>query len=150
MPELTVDHGPCPGQHAGRRGVAKPAGPHEALDGHARPDQGFFHHRLNAPIRHGQHEVALYDHENQLMWTASVNNLSLEPGLHNLTYRLPSLPLQPGAYHWQVSIWDGGAMYDVWECMPEMIISTEPHAQLGEEYGGVLRLPWQFQLEKRQ
>ncbi len=104
---------------------------------------------VSQPIQHGLHGIALYDQENQLMWAASVNNLSLEPGLHNFTYRLPSLPLQPGAYHWQVSIWDGGTMFDLWECMPEMIISTEPLTHPADEYQGVLNLPWQFQLDKR-
>jgi len=105
---------------------------------------------VSRPVGHGIHGVALYDQENRLMWAAAVNNLRLEPGLHNLTYQLPSLPLQPGVYHWQVSIWDGGTMYDLWECMPEMIISTEPLTHPSDQCQGVLNLPWQFQLDKRE
>jgi lipopolysaccharide transport system ATP-binding protein len=97
----------------------------------------------------GHHGVALYNQENQLMWAVGVNNLKLEPGLHNMNFRLPSLPLQPGVYHWQVSIWDGGNMLDTWECMPEMIVATEPLTHTSDAYQGILNLPWQFEREKR-
>jgi lipopolysaccharide transport system ATP-binding protein len=97
----------------------------------------------------GHHGIALYNQDNQLMWAAAVNNLRLEPGLHNLTLRLPSLPLQPGVYHWQVSIWDGGNMLDTWECMPEMIVATEPLTHTSDAYQGILNLPWQFERENR-
>jgi lipopolysaccharide transport system ATP-binding protein len=129
--------------------IAEPAGDKPNVLGSSGEVSVQFVLEVSQPIQHGIQGVALYDQENQLMWAASANNLKLEPGLHNLTYQLPSLPLQPGAYHWQVSIWDGGSMYDLWECMPDMIISTEPVTHPSDQYQGVLNIPWKFQLDKR-
>ena len=104
---------------------------------------------VNEAVQHGIHGIALHNQENQLMWATSVSNLKLEPGLHNFIYRLPSLPLRPGIYYWYVSLWDGGNALDLWTCVPEMIIATDPVTHPSEDWQGVLNLPWEFTQEKR-
>ena len=99
---------------------------------------------LAEPIRHGEQGVALFNAERQLMWARAEQNLCLEPGVHVFSYGLTSLPLRPGAYQWQVSIWDGDEMLDLWDCIPEMMIATEGNQHYMDEWNGVLNLLCKF------
>jgi lipopolysaccharide transport system ATP-binding protein len=104
---------------------------------------------VNKEIRDGLHGVALYNVDHQLIWATSVNKLTLNSGFHLLRFRLPSLPLRPGVYHWEVSIWNGGQCLDQWACVPDMIVGTKPVTHPDEQWQGVLNTPWEFQLEKQ-
>jgi lipopolysaccharide transport system ATP-binding protein len=95
-------------------------------------------------IRHGEQGIALFSADRQLMWARAEQNLSLEPGVHVFSYSLPSLPLRPGAYQWQVSIWDGGEMLDLWDCVPEMTVATDGNQHYMDEWNGVLNIPAQL------
>jgi lipopolysaccharide transport system ATP-binding protein len=95
-------------------------------------------------ISDGMHGIALYNSEHQLMWATSVNNLKLGDGLHVLSFKLPSLPLRPGVYHWDVSIWEDGRCFDRWACVPDLIVGTRPVTHPNEEWQGVLNIPGEF------
>jgi lipopolysaccharide transport system ATP-binding protein len=99
---------------------------------------------LTEPIRHGEHGVALFNSERQLMWARAEQDLRLEAGIHIFSYSFPYLPIRPGAYQWQASIWDGDEMLDLWDCVPEMMIATESNQHYLDEWNGVLNLPSQF------
>jgi ABC-type polysaccharide/polyol phosphate transport system ATPase subunit len=101
-------------------------------------------------IRGGAHGIALFNSDHQLMWATSVNNLELNAGLHALRFKLPSLPLRPGLYHWDVSIWEDGKCFDRWSCAPDMIVGTKPVTHPQEEWQGLLNIPWEFQMEELQ
>jgi len=101
---------------------------------------------LAVPIRHGEQGVALFNGDRQLMCARAEQNLCLESGIHVFSYSLPSLPLRPAAYQWQVSIWDGDEMLDLWDCVPDMTIATECHQHYMDEWNGVLNLPFEFSL----
>ena len=64
----------------------------------------------------------------------------------SLSHTFPSLPLRPGAYQWQVSLWDNGEMLDLWDCLPEMTIATQVHQHHMDEWNGILNLPSEFPL----
>jgi lipopolysaccharide transport system ATP-binding protein len=98
------------------------------------------------PIRNGVHGIALWNNENQLMWGWSTENLKIESGTHTFIYNLLGLPLRPGAYRWQVSLFDEGKMLDMWYCLPEMIIATEPLTHPRDEWSGILNIPCNFQI----
>jgi ABC-type polysaccharide/polyol phosphate transport system ATPase subunit len=102
---------------------------------------------VNEDIRDGVHGVALFNSDQQLIWATSVSNLNLKSGSHNLRFRLPSLPLRPGVYHWDVSVWEGGRCFDRWTCVPEMIVGTKPVTHPHEEWQGLLNIPWEFHAE---
>jgi ABC-type polysaccharide/polyol phosphate transport system ATPase subunit len=104
---------------------------------------------VSEEIRDGLHGVALYNSDHQLIWATSVNKLSLSCGIHALRFKLPSLPLRPGIYHWQVSIWENGHCLDQWTCVPDMIVGTKPVTHPDEQWQGVLNTPWEFQTETR-
>jgi ABC-type polysaccharide/polyol phosphate transport system ATPase subunit len=103
---------------------------------------------VNENILEGVHGIALFNSDHQLIWATSVGKLKLKSGLHILRFKLPSLPLRPGVYHWDVSIWEGGRCFDRWTCAPEMIIGTEPVTHPHEEWQGLLNIPWEFQVEE--
>ncbi len=104
---------------------------------------------VNEDIHEGVHGIALFNSDHQLIWATSVDKLELKSGSHNLRFKLPSLPLRPGIYHWDVSIWEGGRCFDRWTCVPEMIVGTKPVTHPQEEWQGLLNIPWEFHAEKR-
>jgi lipopolysaccharide transport system ATP-binding protein len=103
---------------------------------------------VSGNIRDGRHGIALYNADQQLIWATSVDKLVLRGGLHILRFTLPSLPVRPGIYHWQVSIWEGGDCLDQWTGVPELIVGTKPITHEQEQWQGLLNTPWKFQLEQ--
>ena len=99
---------------------------------------------LAAPVVGGEHGVALFNSERQLMWARAEQNLKLAPGIHIFSHTFPSLPLRPGSYQWQVSLWEEGEQVDLWDCSPEMTIATEIHQHYMDEWNGILNLPTRF------
>jgi lipopolysaccharide transport system ATP-binding protein len=103
---------------------------------------------LAQPVQGTQYGIALFNAERQLMWARAEQGLALEEGLHYFSHSFASLPLRPGAYFWQVSLWDGDEMLDLWDCLPEMTIATEVHQHHMDEWNGILNLPSEFCLTK--
>jgi lipopolysaccharide transport system ATP-binding protein len=99
---------------------------------------------LAQPVISGDHGVALFNAERQLMWARAARQLTLEPGTHIFSHSFPTLPLRPGAYQWQVSLWDSGQMLDLWDALPEMNIATEINQHHRDEWNGILNLASQF------
>jgi ABC-type polysaccharide/polyol phosphate transport system ATPase subunit len=103
-----------------------------------------FYVESESALRNGLHGAALFNAERQLMWAQAAQNLNLEPGITALSYTFPMLPLRPGAYQWQVSLWDGRQMLDLWDCLPEMNIATEVRQHHEDEWNGILNIPSTF------
>ncbi len=97
-------------------------------------------------VTSGEHGAALFNAERQLMWARAAQNLTLDAGVHVFSHTFPSLPLRPGAYQWQASLWDNDEMLDLWDCVPEMSIATEIHQHYMDEWNGILNLPSEFSL----
>src|SRR5882724_5285669 len=104
---------------------------------------------LAQPVTNGEHGIALFNSERLLIWARAAQQLSLDPGVHVFSHSFPSLPLRPGAYQWQASLWDNSEMLDHWDCAPEMTIATEIHQHYRDEWNGILNLPSEFSLGKR-
>ena len=103
-----------------------------------------FEVELRRPIRNGEHGIALYNAERQLMWGWAVPNLSLNAGTHRLIHEFPTLPLRPGNYQWQVNLWDENELLDTWDGNPEMRIETEEFQHYQDEWNGFLNVPATF------
>ncbi len=101
---------------------------------------------LAQPVTNAEHGLALFNSERQLMWARAAQHLSLEPGVHVFSHSFPSLPLRPGAYQWQASLWENGEALDLWDCVPDMTIATEIHQHYMDEWNGILNLPSNFSL----
>jgi ABC-type polysaccharide/polyol phosphate transport system ATPase subunit len=103
--------------------------------------------KVTRPISYGVHGIALFGPERQLMWGTATSDLYLEAGVHHLTYRLPTLPIRPGNYSWQVSLYEDGKLIDLWDCSPELIVATTPRTHPRDEWAGVLNIPYEFDTE---
>ncbi len=103
--------------------------------------------QVNRPVRSGHHGIGLYKSDGQLLWGTAADNLSLSPGTYQLIYVLPGLPLRPGPYAWRVSLYDDGSLVDAWECVPELIVCTEPLTHRRDEWAGILNVPCEFRVE---
>lgn len=99
---------------------------------------------VSRPVVRGQHGIALFNSERQLMWARAVEGLQLSKGNYVLSHSFPIMPVRPGVYQWQVSIWDDGQMLDLWDCLPEMNVATEGHQHHLDEWNGVLNIPAEF------
>jgi ABC-type polysaccharide/polyol phosphate transport system ATPase subunit len=102
---------------------------------------------VHQPVTNGHHGIALLSYDRQLIWARAVDGLHLEIGEHDLRYTFPMLPLRPGPYSWQVSLYDDGDEVDVWDCLPEMIVATETHQHPSDEWNGILNMPARFELK---
>jgi lipopolysaccharide transport system ATP-binding protein len=100
----------------------------------------------NQPLRLLHNGVALYNADGQLMWGSATNIASLETGIFEFVYELSVLPLKPGAYRWQVSLFDENKMLDVWDCSPDLLIDTEPCGHPYDKWAGLLNIPNQFSI----
>ena len=99
---------------------------------------------LNGPLRLGHHGIALYNSDRNLIWGTAVKNLELPPGTHVFVHELPSLPLRPGPYMWRVSLFDENGLLDDWQCIPEMLVATDPVTHPSDEWAGLLNIPEAF------
>jgi lipopolysaccharide transport system ATP-binding protein len=103
-----------------------------------------FRVEVNRPIRNGEHGIALYNAERQLMWGWAVPQLNLAAGVHNFVHEFPALPLRPGSYQWQVNLFDENQQFDSWDCNPEMVIETAQHQHYMDQWNGILNVPSTF------
>jgi ABC-type polysaccharide/polyol phosphate transport system ATPase subunit len=95
-------------------------------------------------VPRARHGIALLSPEGQNLWGTAVVGLDLPPGIHDLTHTIPVLPLQPVPYYWQVSVYTEGEMIDLWDCLPEMRVTTPPVTHYRDEYAGLLNIASQF------
>jgi lipopolysaccharide transport system ATP-binding protein len=99
---------------------------------------------VHTPIRHGHHGITLYNAERQIVWGWSVDDLDLQTGIAELAYEFPYLPLRPGAYAWQLSLWNDGKNIDTWDAVPDLLVSTKNFQHRRDEWSGFLNVPSTF------
>lgn len=95
-------------------------------------------------ITHGEHGIALYTSERQLVWGWAAYGLELAPGTHEFKYEFPMLPVRPGAYTWIVSLWDDEGLVDMVDAIPQMTVATQSHQHPRDEWSGLLNVPSSF------
>ena len=103
---------------------------HQPASGHVLsmtgPVKVTFRLEVRTPIRRARHGIALLSPTGQNLWGTAATGLEFSPGIYELTHSLPGIPLQPGVYSWQVSVYTDDGMIDLWDCLPDLIISTPP------------------------
>ena len=97
-------------------------------------------------VRAGHHGCALFNHQRELIWAWATDNVKLEAGEHEFRYTFPMLPIRPGPYNWQVSLYDEGEQLDAWDCVPEMVVATENYQHSSDEWNGMLNVPAKFDI----
>jgi len=108
-----------------------------------------FRLELRSPVHHGHHGVTLFNSDRQIVWGWSVDELEIAPGLVDFEYEFPYLPVAPGAYSWQVSIWSDGQNLDLWDAVPEMLVATQNHQHRRDEWSGFLNVPSKFSWKQK-
>src|SRR5262249_12839734 len=101
--------------------------------------------KANIVLRTGHHSIALF-REDQMVWGMEVQNFELDPGLVELVYTLPSLPLAPGPYSWRLVFYDYRGALDVWDCRPPLVVGTLPANYARPEWTGLLNIPCDFSI----
>jgi homopolymeric O-antigen transport system ATP-binding protein len=96
---------------------------------------------VKRPLRNVQHGIVLYTAERQLLWGAGFEGLQLREGPHDFLYRLPALPLRPGAYNLRVTLYDDEGLIDDWDCTPDLLVTTVPVSHRKDEWAGFLNIP---------
>ncbi|MGB7436226.1 MAG: ABC transporter ATP-binding protein [Candidatus Acidiferrum sp.] len=104
---------------------------------------------VHSPVRHGHHGITLYNSERQIVWGWAADDLELEPGVVELVYEFPYLPLRPGPYAWMLSLWSDGQSIDTWEAVPDLLVATENYQHQRDEWSGYLNLPSTFSWKAR-
>jgi len=105
---------------------------------------------LDSVLHRGHHGIALFSANRELIWARAMNGLRLQPGLHRISYAFPCLPLRPGPYYWQVSLWQDDECLDAWDCLPEMIVAAPNFQHALDEWNGVLNLPCETAITERE
>ena len=104
--------------------------------------------QVGQAIRRGHHGIALFNMDRQLMWAWAKDDVHLGPGVQCFTYTFPMLPLRPGAYSWQVSLWEDKELLELWDCLPEMNIATQVFQHPRDEWNGILNVPCDFAINE--
>jgi len=102
---------------------------------------------IRQPIREGHYGVALWDHEQQVIWAWETQGLELDVGERELCHTFPILPLRPGLYTWLVALYDEGDLVDAWDGVPEMMVALESFQHPQDEWSGVLNIPVGFEVD---
>ena len=97
-----------------------------------------FRLQVAATIANGQHGIALFNSNNLLIWAYAFDNLFIEVGEHDIRYAFPSLPVIPGVYHWQVSLYNDGGLIDLWNALPPLHVHTPLKTHFSDHWQGVL------------
>jgi lipopolysaccharide transport system ATP-binding protein len=94
------------------------------------------------------HGLALYTHEQQLVFAHPTLKVRLSPGEYQFCHTFPMLPLRPGPYSWLATLHDeeNDRVLDWWNCVPEMIVTTENYQSTYDEWNGILNLPTHFEM----
>ncbi len=104
--------------------------------------------QVNQTLQRGHHGVALFNMDRQLMWAWAKDDVRLEEGVYRFIYTFPMLPLRPGSYVWQVSLWEDKDLLELWDCLPEMNIATQVFQHPRDEWNGVLNVPCDFSIRQ--
>ncbi len=102
--------------------------------------------RVNQTLHSVHHGIGLYDQHHHLLWGNAVDGVTLEPGLHEFRYTLPTLPLRTGVYSGCVVLYDVGVHIDDWECVPNMHVVTVPITHYRDESVGFLNIPSKLEI----
>ena len=103
--------------------------------------------KINRPVELGHHGIALFNNEGQLVWGNAKDSMRLQAGDYDFCYEFPYLPLRPGSYAWRVSLYDAGDLIDAWDCVPPMIVATEPLGHPRDEWAGMINLPMEMKVQ---
>jgi len=102
---------------------------------------------VDRSISDAHHAVVLRDFRGDVLWSKDTSHLHFTPGTYELVYQLPGLPLRPGVYYLKVSLGDSAGSIDYWDCIPELVVATQPATHFRDEYAGLFNVRSQLEVE---
>jgi len=99
---------------------------------------------VDKPLASAHVGVTLRDSVDTLVWGNGEDGVALPSGVHELSFSLPSMPLKPGHYRWQISIWESSKMLDLWDATTELLVATDPVTHWIDHFAGVMSIPASF------
>jgi hypothetical protein len=87
---------------------------------------------------------ALWDGEDRLVWGYAFDIPALTKGVHRFSYAFPLLPLKPGCYHLQLTLFAEGKLIDSWFAVPDLVVATEPQSHGDDKWNGYVNMPCTF------
>jgi lipopolysaccharide transport system ATP-binding protein len=101
---------------------------------------------IRQPLKRARHGIALYTHEQQLLWAWTTKHMPMAAGEFEFCHTFPTLPLRPGPYNWLVTLFEDDHDVDWWYCVPDMIVATENYQSGDDEWNGLLNLQTQLEI----
>lgn len=111
-----------------------------------------FQVRLREPITQGHFGIVIMTDASAVLAGWGFDNISIPPGEQEISVRVPSLPLRPGAYMLACSIYNNGnnitcgKLIEQWYGLPPLIVDTPPLSHPQDRWAGVLNLPASFEV----
>jgi len=110
-----------------------------------------FRLNLHKPISRGHFGLNVYDGSNLLIAGWGFDDLNIPEGLQQLAFTVPLLPLRPGIYVIQCSLFDngnnltGGHLVESWFAARPLIVDTIPLSHPQDRWVGLLNIPGSLQ-----
>lgn len=102
--------------------------------------------KVNTNLNSPHYMLALYDSEGHLLWSDSTFLEPLLPGLYELSYEFPLLPLLPGSYQWRISLYNGENLIEKWHGVPLLQVESPKHVHSLFTNRGVMQLPYKREI----
>lgn len=102
--------------------------------------------RVSTSLRAPHYTLSLYDSEGHLLWSDSSSLETLDPGLYELSYDFPLLPLLPGSYQWRISLYDNSTLIEKWYGVPLLQVESPTGNRSLFLEQGVMQLPYKREI----
>jgi ABC-type polysaccharide/polyol phosphate transport system ATPase subunit len=110
--------------------------------------------RLSQPISQGHLGVGVLNENNFTVVGWGFDGVHLSAGQHDISLKIPMLPLRPGVYTLVCTLFDrgnnltGGHLVDNWYATPPLMVDTDPLAHPQDRWAGVLNVPAELELKE--
>jgi ABC-type polysaccharide/polyol phosphate transport system ATPase subunit len=109
--------------------------------------------RLSEPVTRGHFGVVVLNDSNVILIGWGFDDLEIPGGVQELVLRIPSLPLRPGVYALQCSLFNrgnnltGGQLVEEWHANPPLVVDTQPLAHPQDRWAGLLNVPARLEIQ---
>ena len=103
-------------------------------------------------VRRGHFGVTIRNDEGVSVGGWGFDDFSLEPGVQQLRFTLPYLPLRPGTYTIICSLFNngnnltGGKLLELWNAVPFLAVDTLPLSHQQDAWAGILNIAADFEI----
>ncbi|MGD0840141.1 MAG: polysaccharide ABC transporter ATP-binding protein [Candidatus Acidiferrales bacterium] len=126
-------------------------------DGHVLEDgvpEVRFHFRLHLrePVSGGHFGVSVLSDSSAVLSGWGFDNVDIPAGDQEVIVRIPSLPLRPGSYTLQCSVFNrgnnltGGHLIEKWYALPLFVVGTKPVGHPQDRWNGILNIPAEIRI----